>query len=145
MKTKLIRKLAVLIAMVVTTTLITFAPSEAQAQQGAGAAALAGKPINTAEDLEALERGDMVMMSCPKCKTTMVSYVEEGKGSVKKNRVRGEHQCPGCKQMIKTSGVGKQSTDKVTHVCSKCGSDMAFCCSVKKGDVTKGMEKHKHE
>ncbi|MEO5802364.1 MAG: hypothetical protein ABIR24_02455 [Verrucomicrobiota bacterium] len=140
MKTNLIRKLAVVMAMAVTSALITLVPSEAQAQKGAGAAALVGKSIDTVKDIDALQSGDMVMMSCPKCKTTMVSYVEEGKGSVKSTRVRGEHQCPGCKQVIKTEGVGKQATDHVTHVCSKCGSDMAFCCTVKKGDLHK-MEK----
>ncbi len=141
MKTKLIHKLAVVTAMAITSAFITLVPSEAQAQKGAGAEALIAKPIDTVKDIDALQPGDMVMMSCPKCKTTMVSYLEEGKGSVKKTRVRGEHQCPGCGQVIKTTGVGKQATDHVTHVCSKCGSDMAFCCSVKKGDLTKGMEK----
>ena len=141
MKTNLMRKLAVVTAMAVTSAFITLAPSEAQAQKGAGAAALVGKSINAIKDIDALQPGDMVIMACPKCKTTTVSYVEDGKGSVKNTRTREQHQCPGCKTMIKTSGVGKQTTDQVVHTCSKCGSDLAFCCSVKKDDVAKGMEK----
>jgi hypothetical protein len=39
--------------------------------------------------------------------------------------------------VIKTEGRGKQATDKVVHVCQKCGSHDAFCCVMKKGGSTK--------
>ena len=132
MKTNITRKLAVAAAMALTAAFITLAPADANAQKGAGAAALIGKPINTVQDIEALKRGDQVAMACPKCKTITISKVQEGKGAVKETRAREQHQCPGCGNVIKTTGVGKAATDKVVHVCSKCGSDLAFCCVLKK-------------
>lgn len=133
MKTNLTRKLAIVMALVITSAFITLVPSEAQAQKGAGAGALAGKPIETVQDIEALKPGDEVAMACPKCKTITVSKVEEGKGAIKREVGREQHLCPGCKTVIKTTGVGKQATDKAVHTCSKCGSDMAFCCAMEKG------------
>ncbi|MEO7300867.1 MAG: hypothetical protein ABI042_20060 [Verrucomicrobiota bacterium] len=132
MKINIIRKLAVVTAMALTAVLVTFAPTTANAQKGAGAAALIGKPLDTVADIEALKPGDTVAMACPKCKTITISKVEEGKGSVKRNVTREQHQCPGCGNVIKTTGVGKAATDKVVHVCSKCGSELAFCCAMKK-------------
>ena len=55
-----------------------------------------------------------------------------------------KHLCPGCGNIIKTEGRGKQAKDVVVHVCKTCGSEDAFCCVMKKGSLpTKGMEKEK--
>lgn len=132
MKTNINRKLAAIAATILTAAFIILAPTDANAQKGAGAAALIGKPINTVQDLEALKPGDRVAMACPKCKTITISKVQEGKGAVKEARAGEQHQCPGCGNVIKTTGVGKAATDKVVHVCSKCGSELAFCCALKK-------------
>ncbi len=132
MKTNVVRKLSVIAAMALTAVLITLAPANANAQKGAGAAALIGKSLNTVADIDALKPGEQVAMACPKCKTITISKVQEGKGAVKETRAREQHQCPGCGNVIKTTGVGKAATDKVVHVCSKCGSDLAFCCALKK-------------
>lgn len=140
MKTNLVRKLGAATAIALAAAFITFAATEARAQKGAGAAALTGQPINTVADVQTLKSGDQVAMACPKCKTVTVSYVDEGKGAVKQTKTTERHQCPGCKTSIKTTGVGKQATDQVVHTCQKCGSDLAFCCSLK-GGKTKGMEK----
>ena len=115
------------------------------ADQVKGAERLMMKPIKTSEDIGKLEPGDMIAMSCPKCKTITVTYVEPTtKGQVKEEKATQKHLCPGCANMIKTEGRGKQAKDVVVHVCNTCGSEDAFCCVMKKGSLpTKGMEKEK--
>jgi hypothetical protein len=102
------------------------------------------KPIKTIQDVEGLEQGDAVVMSCPKCKTISVAYVEAAKGQVKEGKVKLEHLCPGCQTKIETKGVGKAATQEVVHVCQKCGSHDVMCCVLKKGSgQMKGMEEKK--
>ena len=114
------------------------------ADQVKGAERLMMKPIKTSEDIAKVEPGDMIAMSCPKCKTITVTYVETIKGHIKEEKATQKHLCPGCETTIKTEGRGKQAKDVVVHVCKTCGSEDAFCCVMKKGSgPTKGMEKEK--
>ena len=114
------------------------------ADQVKGAEKLMMKPLKTSEDIAKLEPGDMVAMSCPKCKTITVTYVETTKGHIKEEKATQKHLCPGCATAIKTEGQGKLAKDVVKHVCQTCGSEDAFCCVLKKGSgPTKGMEKEK--
>lgn len=100
------------------------------------------KPIQTVQDAEAVQPGDMIAMSCPKCKNVTVTWVETEKGHIKTERTGQKHLCPGCETTLETKGVGKAAKDEVKHVCQKCGSKEAFCCVLKKGSgPTKGMEK----
>jgi predicted RNA-binding Zn-ribbon protein involved in translation (DUF1610 family) len=99
------------------------------------------KPIKTIQDLEVLDQGDAVVMSCPKCKTMTLAYVETTKGHIKEDKVKQEHLCPGCQTKIETRGVGKAARQEVLHVCQKCGSKDVMCCVLKKGGAQrKGME-----
>ena len=83
-------------------------------------------------------------MSCPKCKTITVAYVEATKGQVKEEKVKQEHLCPGCRTKFETKGVGKGASQEVQHVCQKCGSQDLMCCVLKRGSgQTKGMEEKK--
>lgn len=103
----------------------------------------AGKPIQTAADLEDLKPGDQIIMSCPKCKDSTVTTVTmAGKGAFEKKATTTQHLCPGCTTALESVGHGKAKTDKIVHKCAKCGSEDAFCCIVKKGSTaTKGMDK----
>ena len=115
---------------------------QAADQVKGGQKLMALKPVKTIQDLEALEQGDAVVMSCPKCKTITVAYVETTKGQVKEEKVKREHLCPGCQTKIETKGVGKAAKQEVVHVCKMCGSQDVMCCVLKKGSgPTKGMEK----
>jgi hypothetical protein len=118
---------------------------ETQAQEkgsAKGGASLLLKPVKTTQDIEALQPGDAVVMSCPKCKTITVHYVETTKGHIKEDKVKQEHLCPGCEAKIETKGVGKTAKSEVVHVCKKCGSEDVMCCVLKKGSrPTKEMEK----
>jgi predicted RNA-binding Zn-ribbon protein involved in translation (DUF1610 family) len=129
------------LALVLATTGTALA-QEKGATKG-GATQLMSKPVKTLEDLSALQPGDMVIMSCPKCKNVTVSYVEPMfKAMEPKDKVKTEHTCPGCGTTITVEGHGKAKKDIVKHVCKSCGSKDAFCCVVKKGaGPTKGMEK----
>ena len=117
-------------------------PASVQAADQVKGAQLLMKPM-TVGDVNKLEPGDMVAMSCPKCKTITVTYIEPTtKGSIKEEKATQKHLCSGCENIIKTEGRGKQAKDVVVHVCKTCGSEDAFCCVMKKGSLpTKGMEK----
>ena len=108
-----------------------------------GAGQLMSKPIRTLEDLSALQPGDMMVMSCPKCKNVTIRYVEPTfKAMEPKDKVKTQHTCPSCNTTITVEGGGKAKKDVVKHVCEKCGSKDASCCVMKKsGETTKGMEK----
>jgi ribosomal protein L37AE/L43A len=114
------------------------------AQDGAkGGATKLMTPLKTHQDVQAVQPGDLVAMSCPKCRSTYVTRVETPpKGSQPSTTAAERHECPGCGAKVETVGHGKAKTEKIVHVCRQCGSKAAFCCSVKKGDVpTPGMEK----
>jgi hypothetical protein len=123
------------VAVVLATT-----SGQAQEKTSKGGATLLLKPIKTAQDIDALKSGDSVVMSCPKCKTITVTYVETTKGHIKEEKTKQKHLCPGCQAKIETQGHGKAIKDKIVHVCKKCGSKDVMCCVQKKGDATKGME-----
>jgi hypothetical protein len=105
------------------------------------------KPIQTPADLKAVEPGDTVVMSCPKCKDSWATVVEKT-GKAVQPEIQHQvlrHECPGCSNTIVTEGHGKAKTDKVVHVCKQCGSKDAFCCVMKKGSgPTPGMDEHKN-
>jgi hypothetical protein len=102
------------------------------------------KAIKTMADAEAVQAGDMVVMSCPKCKDSWVTIVAASNktGAKPESNVVARHECPGCEHKFVTEGQGKAQTTKLVHVCRQCGSEDAFCCVMKKGTgPTPGMEK----
>lgn len=102
------------------------------------------KPIATVADAAAVKQGDLVVMSCPKCKDSWATIVEKPTktGAAANTTVVTRHDCPGCEHKFVTEGHGKAKTDKLVHVCKQCGSEDAFCCVMKKGaGPTPGMEK----
>ena len=115
------------------------------ADQVKGAEKLVSKPIRTLGDLSTVQAGDMMVMSCPKCKNVTISYVEPTfKATEPKDKVKTQHTCPGCNTTMVVEGHGKAKKDVVKHVCMKCGSKEASCCVMKKGgEPTKGMEDKK--
>jgi hypothetical protein len=142
-KEQILKRLIIGCSLVVALLLATAGTAQAQEKGSAkGGASLLLKPIKTTQDIEALQPGDAVVMSCPKCKTITVHYVETTKGHIKDGKVKQEHLCPGCETKIETKGVGKVAKNEVAHVCKKCGSEDLMCCVLKKGSgSTKGMEK----
>lgn len=100
--------------------------------------------IKTVADADAVQAGDMVVMSCPKCKDSWATIVvaPTKTGAKPETNVMARHACPGCEHKFVTEGHGKAKTDKLIHVCKMCGSQDAFCCVMNKGaGSTPGMEK----
>jgi predicted RNA-binding Zn-ribbon protein involved in translation (DUF1610 family) len=142
-KEKRLKRLIIGCSLAVALMLATAGIAQAQEKGSAkGGANLLLKPIKTTQDIEALQPGDAVVMSCAKCKSITVNYVETTKGHIQEEKVKQEHLCPGCGTRIETKGAGKSAKDVVTHVCKKCGSEDVMCCVLKKGSgPTKEMEK----
>lgn len=96
--------------------------------------------IKTKKDLDALPASSRIAMACSKCKSVVTMSKKEaatkpGHGTVDEEIM--VHQCPGCGGKIATKASGKET--ELTHVCSKCGDDSAYCCATKPGEKTHGM------
>lgn len=127
-----------------------FLPLSALAQTKGAEHLLKLQRLNTVADVQKVEAGDTVVMSCPKCKDAWVTVVENtGKAAnPQETKTVLRHECPGCETRLVTEGAGKQAKNVVKHVCKQCGSKDAFCCVIKKGNgPTKGMAaptEHQH-
>lgn len=94
--------------------------------------------LSTVGQVQAVQTGDAVVMTCPKCKTVTYNQVKAtAKGGGSAVETIAAHGCPGCAAKFETTGHGKAKEDKVTHVCSHCGSNEAFCSVLKKKDLAK--------
>lgn len=104
------------------------------------------KSVMTVEDLQGVEAGDTVVMSCPKCKESYAQVVEKSfKGSTGDQLKQVPiHLCDGCNTKVVTKGHGKSAKQTLVHTCKTCGSKDVRCCVMKKGaGVTSGMEEKK--
>lgn len=110
-------------------TTINGVAADGTAKGGAGGLM---KQMKTVGDIQDLKSGDVVVMACPKCETMIETRIEHPpKGAGAKETKVAVHGCPGCGAKWETVGQGKAATEKVTHVCSHCGSAGAMC-AVKK-------------
>jgi hypothetical protein len=149
MKTKLNAHASRFMGLMMAVTLIAFAPFAANAQgkgSGKGGAQQLMKPVTTVQDLGTVKPGDMMVMSCPRCKNVAVTYVEPTfKATEPTEKVKTQHTCPSCGTISTVEGHGKAKQDVLKHVCTNCGSKDAFCCVLKNdGTSTKGMHKEHH-
>ena len=118
------------------------APSSALAQKG-GEKLTQLNPVKTLEDLQALDKGDTLAMSCPKCKATWITVVQKTFKGAKAEELKSVEVdlCDSCTTKIVTKGSGKAAKNVLVHTCKTCGSKEAFCCVKKKGaGPTPGME-----
>jgi hypothetical protein len=102
--------------------------------------------VQTIDDLQKVEAGDIIIMSCPKCKETYAQVVDKSLKGMKAGELKKVpiHLCGTCETSIVTQGTGHQAKDALVHTCKTCGSQDVSCCVMKKnGGVTKGMEEHK--
>ena len=137
--------LATTVALLALAGWLSATPSASAQVRGEGAARMIQlKPIKTVADAQAVQPGDTVVMSCPKCTNTWITIVEKPTktGATPETKYALRHECPGCETKLVTEGTGKQAKDALKHVCKNCGSEDAFCCVMKKGTgPTPGMEK----
>lgn len=102
--------------------------------------------LSTVQDLQQVDKGDTILMSCPKCKDTYATVVVKPMKGMQPDEIKTvvKHLCPTCSTTIKTEGVGKNAVDKLVHTCNSCGSEEVTCCLMKKdGGPTTGMEEKK--
>jgi hypothetical protein len=119
------------------------APTAARAQMK-GAQRL--MKLQTVEDLQHVEKGDIIVMSCPKCKETYAQVVDKSLKGLKAGEMKDVpiHLCDKCDTKIVTQGSGHQAKDTLVHSCKECGTQDVSCCLMKKnGGATKGMVEHK--
>jgi len=124
-------------------TAIALASAQAFAQEK-GATRL--MKLKSTGDVQQIEAGDTIVMSCPKCQDIYVTVVTKPMKGMQPAEVQqvAKHLCPGCTTTIKTEGVGKNAKDKLVHTCNSCGSADVYCCTMKKGGgPTPGMEEKK--
>ena len=119
---------------------LAWLPSPVQAQEK-GAQKL--MKIQTVEDLQKIDAGDTIVMTCPKGKDTYTQVVEKSYKTDKPDELKTAtiHLCSSCDTKIVTKGVGKQAKDTLVHTCKICGSEDVSCCVMKKGSLpTPGMD-----
>jgi hypothetical protein len=97
--------------------------------------------ISTTKDAAAVTDNDKVAMACSKCKTITVF---EPIASHKVFMRNEKHACPGCRGEITVRMVGSDPANQtMTHSCSKCGDDSAYCCAMSPDNPpTPGMERN---
>lgn len=99
--------------------------------------------LQTVQDLQQVEAGDTIIMSCPKCQDSYATVVTKTLKGAQPEEIKTvvKHLCPNCTTTIKTEGAGKNAKDKLVHTCNSCGSVDVSCCLMKKGGgPTPGME-----
>ena len=102
--------------------------------------------LQTVEDLQHVEKGDTIIMSCPKCKETYAQVVDKSLKGLKAGEMKNVpiHLCDKCDTKIVTQGTGHQAKDTLVHSCKDCGSEDVACCLLKKhSGATAGMEEKK--
>ena len=99
--------------------------------------------VHTYEDLQKVDVGDTIVMTCPKCKTTYAQVVDKDFKTGTPDQLKNVtiHLCSMCETKLVTKGSGKNAQNVLVHICKTCGSDNAMCCVMKKGGgSTPGME-----
>jgi hypothetical protein len=128
-------------ALLLSMASLTWLPDSALAQEKGAERLMKLTRLNSVAEVEKVEAGDTVVMSCPKCKDIWVKVVRPAVKRGQETTMMAQHQCPGCDTKFVTEGAGKQAKSVVKHVCKQCGSEDASCCVIKKGsDPTKGTE-----
>lgn len=130
----MIGKVPLLAAVALSALLLS--PSASFAADTAKGGGLKLMQLSRVGQVQAVQSGDAVIMTCPKCKTVTYNQVKAtAKGGGSAVETVAAHGCPGCGAKFETTGNGKAKEDKVTDVCSHCGCSEAFCSLLKKKDL----------
>ena len=120
------------------------APLASPAQAPKGAEKLMQLPrVNTLEALQAVDAGDTIVMSCPKCKDTYTTVVEKSFKGANGDELKNVtiHLCSACETKLVTKGHGKSAKEVLVHTCKACGNKDVSCCVMKKcASPTLGLE-----
>lgn len=134
MKIKIVK--TTLLSAAVAVSALVLSASTSFAADTAKGGGLKLMQLSTVGQVQAVQSGDAVVMTCPQCKTVTYNHVKAtAKGGGSAVETVAAHGCPGCGAKFETTGHGKAKEDKVTHVCTHCGSKEAFCSVLKKKDI----------
>ena len=91
--------------------------------------------LDTVQSLKAVQPGDTVVMTCPKCQDSYAAVVDKSFKGAKPEELKTSqiHLCPTCETKIVTKGEGKAAKDTLVHTCKMCGSQDVSCYLMKKG------------
>ena len=90
------------------------------------------KHLSSVEEAKELKTGDTVAMVCSMCKDVAVTRVTKERG--REFLTPGtQHGCSMCGGTVTTVGQRMDKKEIITHTCSKCGGESAFCCATKPG------------
>lgn len=105
----------------------------ASAQEKGATKLLKLNAIKTVADADAVQPGDTVVMSCPKCKDSWVTIIQAPTktGAKPEAMLVARHECPSCEHKYVTEGHGKAKTGKSVRLCKQSGSEDALCCAMK--------------
>jgi hypothetical protein len=118
-------------------------PSQALAQEKQATKLM---KVHTYEDLQKVEAGDTIVMTCPKCKETYTQVAEKSFKTGTPDELKNVtiHLCSSCETKLVTQGTGRQAKSVLVHTCKTCGSENVTCCVMKKGGgPTPGMGEEK--
>jgi hypothetical protein len=121
------------LALAITALIAT--PLSGMAQERGAAQKLT--KIETLQDLQNVNAGDTIVMTCPKCQEAYTQVVEKSFKGSKPEEIKTVpvHLCSECDTKIVHEGVGKQAKDVLVHTCKMCGSHDVACYVIKKGDA----------
>ena len=111
---------------------LAWLPSQALAQEKQATKLM---KVHTYEDLQKVDAGDTIVMTCPKCKDSYTQVVEKTFKTATPDELKNVtvHLCSSCDTRLVTKGVGKQAQNVLVHTCKICGSENVTCCVMKKG------------
>jgi hypothetical protein len=133
-------------ALAVAVAALMVAPMAVLAQEKGAQKLMRLNTVKTVEDLQKVDAGDVIIMSCPKCKDTYATVVEKSFKNATADQLKtvAIHLCPTCETKMVSKGHGKAAKDTLVHTCKSCGSKDVSCCVMKKGTgTTGGMEEKK--
>lgn len=98
------------------------------------------QPLTSAQQAQAVPKGEKIAMACSKCKTIQVAQVDKERTFLSWFEPKTKHVCPGCGGHwgYVVYGKGSRHGDYV-HTCSKCGDKSVYCCATKIGRRTPDM------
>jgi hypothetical protein len=121
--------------------IISSAALTAGALAAGGNPEAAGKPIRTQAEAKQLPTGSRVTLACAKCKTSLITEVDQKKSFLTWFAPKTKHECPGCGGYMTAFPIGNQAHGLYgryyTHTCSICGDNSAACSANAPGHKTK--------
>jgi hypothetical protein len=101
-------------------------------------------PVRTQAEAKQLPTGSKVTLACAKCKTSLITEVDQKKSFLTWFAPKTRHECPGCGGYMQVQPYANPKSaaqglafKSYTHTCSICGDNSAACSANAPGHKTK--------